>query len=62
MREKFLFISFTDPPTLFFPQLVKKNQNEEKINFLNFGNFAIAHPVCTTCYDKGLQPAIQNAK
>ena len=31
MREKFLFISFTDPPTLFFPQLVKKNQNEEKI-------------------------------
>ena len=29
---------------------------------LYFGNFAIAHPVCTTCYHKGLQPATQNAK
>ena len=31
---------------------------------LNFGIFVIAHPVCTTCYHKGLQPAAatENAK
>ena len=31
----------------------------------NFGNFAIARPVCTTCYHKGLQPTthrMQNNK
>ena len=25
-------------------------------------NFAIAHPVCTTCFHIGLQPATKNAK
>ena len=54
--------SLTDPPTLFFPQLKKTKLKMEKKLPLDFGNFAIVYPVCTTCYHKGLQPAIINKK